>query len=43
MYEFRNTHIAHEKQELTDAAVARGALRMWIRALLALHAAATEV
>jgi type III restriction enzyme len=33
MYDFRNTYIAHEKAELTDAAVTRTALRDWVTAL----------
>ena len=39
MYEFRNTYIAHEKAELTEAEAARAALRTWIQTLLSLHAA----
>ena len=33
VYEFRNTYIAHQKAELTDAAETRKALHVWISAL----------
>lgn len=36
-YDFRNTHVAHEKKELTDVAVAREALGLWVRTLVRLH------
>ncbi|MFH0982209.1 MAG: DEAD/DEAH box helicase family protein [Planctomycetota bacterium] len=39
VYEFRNTFIAHAKQELTDPAVTRAALETWAKALETLHAA----
>jgi type III restriction enzyme len=39
MYEFRNTFIAHEKQDLGDAMVTKQALKDWIATLQALHAA----
>lgn len=32
-YDFRNTYIAHQKQELTDAQIAREALSRWIQAM----------
>jgi len=38
-YEFRNTYIAHEKEQLHDAAAARNALRVWVDTLVALHEA----
>jgi type III restriction enzyme len=41
-YNFRNTFIAHEKAELTDAARAREALEVWISLLVELHAAVHE-
>lgn len=36
-YEFRNTYVAHAKQELTDAATTREGLKTWIATLLALY------
>lgn len=36
-YDFRNTHIAHEKAPLTDVHMTRAALRTWIEALAGLH------
>jgi len=30
VYDFRNTYIAHQKKELTDAAVAEAALHNWV-------------
>lgn len=38
-YDFRNMYIAHAKAELTDRAKAHEALGLWVRTLLALHAA----
>lgn len=42
IYEFRNTYIAHQKEELTDLVRAKNALREWIAALVALHRAVSE-
>lgn len=40
VYAFRNTYIAHEKHEpLTNAAVARDALKVWLQVLTHLHRA----
>jgi type III restriction enzyme len=39
VYQFRNTYVAHQKRELDDAVVARGALREWILTLVELHQA----
>lgn len=36
-YEFRNNYIAHAKAELADRAMARVALRHWVKTLLELH------
>ena len=36
-YDFRNTYIAHEKQQLNDADIARKALQVWIGTLQTLH------
>lgn len=38
-YDFRNTHIAHEKKQLHDAAEARSGLSVWVETLVALHEA----
>jgi type III restriction enzyme len=40
VYEFRNTYIAHQKQELTVPSDAEAALVTWIRALVEMHEAA---
>jgi type III restriction enzyme len=42
VYDFRNTFIAHQKQELTEVARTREALREWILTLVALHDAASQ-
>lgn len=39
LYDFRNTYIAHQKKELTDAETARTTLKLWAEALHALHSA----
>lgn len=39
VYEFRNTYVAHKKEDLVDANSAKQALGTWIEALQALHAA----
>ena len=39
VYDFRNTYVAHEKRELTDVGATRGALTLWIQALVDLHTA----
>lgn len=39
---FRNTYIAHQKEELTDLAMTKNALRGWIAVLVALHRAVSE-
>ncbi len=36
-YEFRNTYVAHAKEELTDAERTREGLKTWVATLLALH------
>ncbi|MEN6532639.1 MAG: DEAD/DEAH box helicase family protein [Bryobacteraceae bacterium] len=38
LYEFRNTYIAHQDTELTDAEQTRAALKAWIETLQALYA-----
>jgi type III restriction enzyme len=35
---FRNTYVAHQQMELTDAALARDNLRLWVKTLAALSA-----
>lgn len=42
VYDFRNTYIAHQKQELTEVVRTRDALREWIRTLVSLHEAASR-
>ena len=37
-YEFRNTYIAHEKEELKDVEATRSALQVWVNTLRALVA-----
>ena len=37
VYDFRNTYIAHEKEELTDAKLTQSALKTWIGTLQLLH------
>lgn len=37
-YEFRNTYVAHEKEELKDVETTRSALQVWVDTLLALVA-----
>lgn len=37
VYDFRNTYVAHVKEELTNETDAEGALRQWVRALVALR------
>ena len=39
VYEFRNTYIAHEKKDLTDAETTRTALHRWVDGLQSLYAA----
>ncbi len=41
-YGFRNTYIAHEKEDLTDPILTREELRRWVATLMALHAAVAE-
>ncbi len=38
-YDFRNTHIAHEKAQLESAEATRTGLKLWIDTLTALHGA----
>jgi len=42
IYDFRNTYIAHVKEELTDRKQAERALRQWVKAILELREAATR-
>jgi type III restriction enzyme len=42
VYDFRNTYIAHQKAELTDATAAKTALRTWITAANDIHAALAQ-
>ena len=43
VYDFRNTYVAHQKQELKDIEETRIALKKWVSVLIELHAIAVRV